>query len=148
MWHEWRSRELRVGERSEPARGLAREMRACKDAVVFPFRPLERCQDFDNLLFVCVKLLTNRIWEKCQQTWQKITRGNFTFMDRYGSCDYAEKKSQTKLAFAVFKNLPSMLNMELEDLAIYLQKIYLQCQTAMETVGKYWRRCAKKLVYQ
>ena len=26
MWHERRSRELRVGERSEPARGLAREM--------------------------------------------------------------------------------------------------------------------------
>ena len=61
MWHERPSRELRVGERSEPARGLAREMRACKDAIVFPFRPLERCQDFDNLLFECVKLLANRI---------------------------------------------------------------------------------------
>ena len=58
------------------------------------------------------------------------------------------KNSQTNLAFAVFANLPSMLNMELEDLAVYLQKVYLQCQTAMETVGKYWRRCAKKLVYQ
>ena len=45
------------------------------------------------------------------------------------------KKSQTKLVFAVFANLPPMLNIELEDLAVYLQKIYLQCQTAMETVG-------------
>ena len=33
------------------------------------------------------------------------------------------KKSQTKLVFAVFANLPSMLNIELEDLAVYLQKI-------------------------
>ena len=91
----------------ESARGLAREMRACKDAIVFPFWPLERSQDFDNLLFECVKLLANRMrkmstnmTENC--TWKFHAHGSLWIVR------LRRKKSQTKLVFAVFANLPSI----------------------------------------